>query len=285
MPEAYAEQSTLAPRCKERTKLQSTNSVPNLSIAGHVFILPALLLCLTGCSHNAQPESNHVLIVVPGAGGNGPSYSRMIKGLRAGGVEDSIEIVKWGSPIFLLNLQDPEIHRKAEVALAARLADHARLHPSGRIDLAGHSAGCGVILGALRRSDPNLHVRTIIFLAPSVSPGYNLESALGRADAIHVFYSTLDRLWLGWRASNFGTYDNVKTKAAGNTGFIQLDRLPPSLQSKLIQYPYDPAWRALGHHGGHMESTAFPFAKNILAPLLTKNDGDLTRRASPPAKL
>jgi len=142
-----------------------------------------------------------------------------------------------------------------------------------------------VILGALRRSDPNMHVNIVILLAPSVSPDYNLEPALGRADAIHVFHSTLDTLWLGWRASNFGTYDNVKTKAAGNTGFTQLDRLPPSLQSKLIQYPYDPAWRALGNHGGHMEAMAFQFAKTVLAPLLTEDVGDQTRRASPPAKL
>ena len=43
-----------------------------------------------------------------------------------------------------------------------------------RIDLIGHSAGGGVILGALRRLPADVPVDRVVLLSPSVSPGYEL---------------------------------------------------------------------------------------------------------------
>jgi pimeloyl-ACP methyl ester carboxylesterase len=256
MPHPIVEQPCAPCRPEVRRKLPS------------LFIF--MLVWIAGCSHNSPASTENLLIVVPGAGGFGFG-SGMIKGLRDGGVDD-VDVFKWGSHVFLLNLQDPVIHLKAETALAARLASHFKQYPDARIDLLGHSAGCGVILGALARIDPDLHVNTVVLLAPSVSPTYNLLPALKRiAGTLHNFHSTRDKLWLSWRVSTFGTYDNIKTKAAGNTGFTNLDRLPPPLQQKVIQHPYDRAWRDLGNDGDHMGPTSRKFAEEMLAPLLNKS--------------
>src|SRR5437773_1834450 len=74
-----------------------------------LLLIAALLACLGGCSSHSQATTKDLLIVVPGAGGYGPAYSGMVKGLQAGGIDESegIRTFKWGSHLFVLNLQDP----------------------------------------------------------------------------------------------------------------------------------------------------------------------------------
>ncbi len=87
---------------------------------------------------------------------------------------------------------------------------------------------------------------------------------------LHVFYSEGDKLWLEWRTGNFGTYDNIKTPAAGHTGFQSADALPPELRGKLVQHAYEPAWADLGNDGGHNGWLAGDFVRQVVAPLLKR---------------
>ena len=111
-----------------------------------------------------------------------------------------------------------------------------------------------------------------MLLSPSVSPGYPLEESLKHVSgALHVFHSDRDTLFLKWRTSTFGTYNNVKSAAAGNCGFAPYPALPPDLAAKLVQHAYDPRWESLGNDGGHMGSAAHDFVRAVVVPLLNSN--------------
>jgi pimeloyl-ACP methyl ester carboxylesterase len=237
----------------------------------HALAWAMLLALASGCSSRPpNPDTPDVVFLVPGAVGDGGHYDELVRGLRAGGVDQRVEVVSWGmpGPLSLLNLQDDTIHRKAEAKLAAELRAWRQRHPESRVSVVAHSAGCGVTLGALALPDTP-SVDSVVLLNPSVSPGYDLTPALPRIDdRLHVFHSDRDRLFLSWRTGTFGTYDNVKTKAAGNVGFNSIDDLPPELNQKVMQHGRDDTWRAQGNKGGHFGTCARKFVAQTIAPLL-----------------
>jgi hypothetical protein len=256
--------------------------VPFPSRWGRHCCLPLLsffsILLLTGCSFRPpNPTTDNVLFFVHGAGGDGPAYDGLIKGLRQGGVTEHLEVLHWGAPgpFLFLNFQNDAVHHSAEQKLADALKSWHDVHPAARIDIIAHSAGCGVTLGALALpQSPAAH--TVVLLNPSVSPTYNLQPALDKITSkLHVFHSNQDNLFLSWRTSTFGTYDNVKTQAAGHTGF-DLSRLPPALREKVTQHPRDQTWPAQQNDGSHFGTTAKDFAQKTLAPLLTDNEQPTT---------
>ena len=229
-----------------------------------------LVLLLTGCTSSSLPDSKDLVLLVPGAGGDGPWYSSLRDGLTDGGVDLPVRKLSWGAPLplYIVNLQNTSIHDRAEQKLAEQIIQWRQAHPDGRLILLGHSAGCGVILGTMARLDPNVHVDHVVLLAPSVSPTYNLHPAAEHVEhLIDVFHSDRDKLWLQWRSGNFGTYDNIKTTAAGNVGF-DLRGLEEPLRDRISQHPYNPDWQRLGNDGGHSGSLAREFVANIIAPLL-----------------
>ena len=209
-----------------------------------------------------------MIVLVHGAGG-GDGYGGLEQGLRDGGVDRPIVMFHWGAPacLFMLNLQDRGIHAAAEKKLAAQMEQWRAAHPAGRMSLIAHSAGCGVALGALGRSGNEVKVDTLILLAPSVSPAYDLSPAVCHISGqLHVFHSDRDTLWLKWRTGTFGTYDNVRTTAAGNVGFTP-ESLPAELRGKVVQHAYDLQWQEWGNDGGHFGGLAKEFAARVLAPL------------------
>lgn len=219
--------------------------------------------CATGCSYRPIPQSSdRRVIFVPGVAGDGAWYDSIYNVCREQGI--TIQPWSWGAPklFFFANFSDPRIHDQAE----QKLARYLEQLPQGvhRIDLIGHSAGCGVILGAVARSTRPVH--TLILLAPSVSPGYDLNPTLNHVqNRIYSFYSEKDVTFLNWRTSYFGTYDGIKTPAAGHQGF-------KTTSERLVQFPYDPAWVELGHDGSHFGSLAKAFVRQKVIPLLLGSD-------------
>ena len=247
-----------------------------LAVLGSVL---ALAMFLGGCANRpANPQTDDVLFFVPGVAGDGGGYDGLIRGLREGGVNQHIEVFGWGAPgpLFVLNFQNDAIHRSAEAKLATAMHQWHEAHPTGRIDIIAHSAGCGVTLGALALPDSPT-AQTVVLLNASVSPTYDLAPPLTKIEGkLHVFHSDQDTFFLSWRTSTFGTYDNVKTKAAGNTGF-DLTNLTPELRDKVIQHPRQDWWADQGNDGSHFGTTAQAFAKQTLAPLLQDTAGDHSR--------
>ncbi len=228
-----------------------------------MLFISLLVLAATGCATRATVATGgDVVFVVAGVGGTS-GYGGIVNALTREG--RTVRPVAWGAPppLFMFNFSNQSIHDHAEKKLARRIIAWRQAHPSGRIDVVGHSAGAGVVLGALGRLEQE-QIREVILLAPSVSPTYDLRPALARIEGtLHIFCSDRDTVFLKWRTSHFGTYDRIKTPAAGYAGFT--GAYPPD---KLVQHPYVPAWRELDNDGGHLGSLAQPFAVRFIAPLL-----------------
>lgn len=227
-------------------------------IVARTLVSAAVLLGAIGCA-NHPPESGPagVAFVVPGAGGDGSDYNALRDELHRAGF--GVRTHRWGAApaLFALNFSNQSIHDIAEAELVDRI--HA-VPGDTRVIVIGHSAGGGVALGAAGRLQ-HRSIDVLILLHPSVSPGYDLAPALAHvAEAAHHFHSQHDTTFLSWRTRNFGTYDRIKSPAAGNVGFA-------STHERLHQRAYDTRFRALGHAGGHWGPLARPFVREHVIPL------------------
>lgn len=231
---------------------------------GKNLVVLTLLAC--GCAHHPKSPDGSIVFLLPGVAGN-EGYSHVISAIESDSNRE-VQTVPWGAPapLFVLNFSNRGIHDDAELKLAKVIEARYTEFPNATIDLIGHSAGCGVILGALKRLPPAMPLRTVVLLAPSVSPTYDLSLPLSHIEALHVFTSPHDTVFLKWRTSHFGTYDDIKTPAAGNIGF-DLSSLSPDLRAKVIEHPYDESWKQLDNDGGHFGTLSNRFAKTIIAPL------------------
>jgi pimeloyl-ACP methyl ester carboxylesterase len=227
-------------------------------------IVALILFVAAGCTEKHPPADKRIVFLLPGVAGG--KYETLTRAIEES-AKCEVRRVPWGAPapLFMLNFSNRKIHEDAERKLAEAILEYRATHPSAEVDLIGHSAGCGVILGALKRLPAHAHIRTVALLAPSVSPKYDLTPAILKLERLHVFTSSLDTVFLKWRTSHFGTYDNIKTPAAGNAGF-DLSSLSSELRAKVIEHPYSDAWKSLGNDGGHFGTLADDFAKKIIAP-------------------
>lgn len=223
-----------------------------------VAAIVATALLAGGCASDppAPKNADRTTLFLPGVFGDGAVYNGLRRAIASN--RSVVRTVTWGFPkvAFVANFSDEKIHEQAEAKLAAVIDQ-----TGGDIHLVGHSAGCGVILGALAKA--HRPVGTVVLIAPSVSPGYDLTIALNRSKVLHYFSSDRDTTFLKWRCGTFGTYDRVKTPAAGYSGFS-------AKSPKLVQHPYDPSWEALGNGGGHSDAIGERFAAAVILPLLTR---------------
>ncbi len=252
---------------------------------GWAVSLRALRLCvslsflvLVGCAtppvHIDRPDA---VIVVPGIGGDGGVYAQVIHSLRDHGSTDCLEVCDWGSsyPIFFISIASQTWHDHAERDLCAKIESIRANHPGGRIALIAHSAGAGVVAGALRRMREGERVGPVIFLAPALSPKFDLGPMLGHTTALHVFYSPGDDFWQGIGPTIFGNYDRAHSGGAGRWGF-KLAGLTGGEREKVIQYCYRPEWKKLGNDGGHYDWMAERFVAEVILPIIDKNPpGDI----------
>jgi pimeloyl-ACP methyl ester carboxylesterase len=231
-----------------------------------IVLVAAVALMLGGCvSPILNAGAANRVIVVPGIVGDGPDYTGLCRGLIAGGDADRIEVFEWGCPwpLMLVNISWQGLHEQTEEKLAAYLA---RLHVE-KVTLIGHSAGCGVILGAIARLDAGQQAGTVILLAPALSPDFNLKPALGHCRTIQVFYSEDDWFWQGLGPQITGEYDGAHRSGAGRRGFT-LYGLDEEEKKRVIQHAYEPDWESFGVYGGHFDWLRPAFGAEVLEPLV-----------------
>ncbi len=233
-----------------------------------MIFLPLAML-LVGCSNRQTPPlTDRVTIFVPGVAGDGGWYDGLFRELSSDG---PVQVMTWGAPkaAFFANFSDEAIHDKAEKALAEKI--EALPASVTRIDLVAHSAGCGVVLGGVAKS--GRAVDSIVLLAPSVSPAYDLRPALKRMRGrLNVFYSDQDVTFLKWRTSTFGTYDRTKTPAAGHLGFDLASLDDDAQRQRIHQFACNPDWKKLGNDGDHFGPVAAGFIREVVLPLLRHRD-------------
>lgn len=233
----------------------------------------AFVVLLAGCATRViAPQRPDTVIVLPGIGGDGDVYAQVVRSLHDHGSDDCLRVYSWGYPwpLFWLTNSSSNLHDFAERQLADQIARWRMDHPHSRIVLIAHSAGAGVVVGALSRLSGPIEVGPVILLAPSLSPDFDLRPALKHADIIHVFYNSNDDFWQGWGPIVFGTYDGAHRSGAGRTGF-SLARFSPGEKARVIQHPYQGEWNDLGNHGGHFDWMAEPFVGAIIKPLIDRS--------------
>ncbi len=237
----------------------------------------SVLLCayVLGCSSNSRGSAAGLILFVPGVAGDGASYRNIVPALRDAGDERTVESFGWGAPsfAFFMNFNNVTIHESAEKKLAARIVDFRTSHPDEPLDIIAHSAGGGVTLGALRKLPEGIHVGRVLLMHPSVSPTYPVTEALRCCDSITLVHSDRDTTFLKWRTSHFGTYDNVKTTAAGNAGF-DLSKIDASARGKLLMVRFEDSDRSLGNDGGHFGPLASAYLRKRIMPLFARPTTD-----------
>jgi hypothetical protein len=233
--------------------------------------LSLFILAIGGCATPVyHPDAPNTVIVVPGVGGDGPSIARVVHALDDEGDPDCLQVLEWGYhlPLFFINISDTGLHQRTEQRLALLITQWRRMHPGSRIVLIGHSAGCGVILGAMPRLDPGIGpVGPVILMAPAVSPAYDLSAALPHVNILHVFYSEYDVIWQGIGPWIFGLYDGEHGSGAGRVGFTA-SGLSPDLKKKLVEHPFQWSWLDMGNYGGHFGAISHGFMTQIIKPLI-----------------
>jgi len=247
-----------------------------------------------GCAHEnraapattrpaTQPTALHIHL--PGIGGYRNVDRGMLRGLREGGYTERIRVHDWtGNDTGLAALMATKRHKDEAARVAQMIADELSVNPHTRITVSAHSAGAGIITWALEQLPPDAKIDTLLFIAPALSPQYDLSRALAHVRGnVYVIYSPYDSAVLGIGTKMFGTVDGVKVEAAGKVGFKQPAKADAQQYEKLVQIPYHSQWVKLGNIGDHIGGLSRPFAKSVLAPLLAR--GELpTEQESAPAR-
>jgi len=255
-----------------------------------------LSLCLVGllagCRAPASIRSperyqNGVVFVLPGIEGTSVWNRNLSVGLNDAGVASAIEVYDWtykipGANIF--NLTNLERNRQQAARLAQRILQQQQKYPNTPIHLIGHSGGGGIAVLTLEALPAGKQVDQVVLLAPALSPDYDLGPALRHARfGIVNFYSQLDMGFLGLGTTVFGSIDRDRGPSAGAVGFDTPRRGSAEVRklyaSKLRQVRWTPEMMKHGATGGHMGWMSQEFARETLAPIIRRNEGEAERRA------
>jgi hypothetical protein len=240
----------------------------------------SVLLCTLALSH-AQAAAPHrpappvekqprpYLLHIPGIGGLLRMDSILLAGLQTGGLDADYDTFDW-------TCQDPGLNalvnlprnRQQAQLIADKIARQYRANPRQPILITCHSGGAGLVAWALEKLPDDVTIDTLLFLAPALSPRYDLSQALKHVkNKAYVFYSPNDPI-VGAGTKAFGTIDRVRTEAAGSVGFTRPDPADEAAYAKLVPMPYQDAWMQQGNVGDHIGPMARRFAQLTLAPLL-----------------
>ncbi|MCP4248732.1 MAG: hypothetical protein GY778_16940 [bacterium] len=191
------------------------------------------------------------------------------RGLRRGGCGARLGLFRWsGRAGALLVLPDLMRQRRLSTKadrLARRIDRLAAEHPGTPVHLCGYSSGCYLVTEAVKRIKRPEAVGTVILLAGSMSPGYELDAVADRVRALHSFHSGADFLINGLGPWLVGCNDRQRALAAGMVGFAA------SRPAPVNQHGWSPRDVRMGYLGDHFSITASGFIAARVAPLLTNS--------------
>jgi pimeloyl-ACP methyl ester carboxylesterase len=208
------------------------------------------------------------VVMLPGIECSSWQFAGTVLGLRDAGLDRAVKIVQWGhSPFgYFNNLMNLRFNRVRAKRVAGRIGEYQADFPERPITLIGYSGGGGMAALVAGMLEERVMLDRVILIAAAISPNYDFSKALARSRSGMVnFYSPGDGFILGWGTRAFGTIDRQKTVAAGRVGF--LDEQGVMIENdRLVQIGWEPAWRDLGHDGGHVGWLSRAWAKQVLAP-------------------
>jgi len=249
--------------------------VAAMAVAG-LSLLVAGIGCTTRNRDYASPErlETGLVISLDGVGGYnwGPRWLRT--GLDEAGVKAAIIIYDWSkgpTGLFVGDLMAKERNQVAANDLASRVATYVSAMPNRPVTLIGHSGGAAVVVWALEAMPENCKVERAILLAPALSPDYDLTKALRAVRSrLYVMYSGADVGLMGAGTAVFGTMDRQHSVSAGLVGFKLTPEADLGEYTKVRQVGWSLSLLKMGHMGGHMGWTGTRFAREFLAPIITR---------------
>jgi pimeloyl-ACP methyl ester carboxylesterase len=231
-----------------------------------LIVSPAVVRAQEGCCR-------HDVIFVADGAGNFQITSKMLRGVvEETGAPLTVHTFAWshGYKKVLYDQIDLSHARAQGQHLAELVLAYRQQYPEARIHLAGHSAGCMVVLSATEHLPPGT-LDCVLLLAPSVSAEYDIRPALRAVrHGVEVYYSSHDWLYLGLLTKVVGCADRLRCGASGHKGFSLRIESPADadLLERLHQYPWQPADRELGNDGGHYGAYQPEFLKARVFPVL-----------------
>jgi hypothetical protein len=211
---------------------------------------------------------------LPGIGGNSPIHRWWCHEIRRAGPTTRSDLYDWtGRRWPITVLQSVERNRAEAKNVAEHIVKLRRAHPDARIVISSESGGAGPAVWALEQLPNDVFVDDLVLIAPALSPGYDLSSALKhvRGNA-HAFISEDDNFILAWGTRTYGTIDGKRVDAAGHCGFVEPDGADALQYEKLIQVRHKPAWSKYWNFGGHGGAMSPAFAKHVIAPLIARGE-------------
>lgn len=217
-----------------------------------------------------------LIIVLPGIESESFLNHSIAWGLSDGGWQGAIELYDWTTSLSLLllfHLRSWRRNQRQASVIARRVMQYQAEYPGRPVHLIGHSGGGALAVMALEALPTSERVTSAILLAPALSPGYPLITALDHTErGIWSFWSPLDVIFCGAGTLLLGTIDGKWMLSAGMIGFRTLKKLDDVTHSvyeqKLHQIPY--SWRMLGDFnlGGHFGCVNRVFVEKWVAPVL-----------------
>jgi pimeloyl-ACP methyl ester carboxylesterase len=197
---------------------------------------------------------------------------RQVMGERGG--RRLVRPVRWGHGFgrWHSDLTNVANHRARALDVIGEVLDWRGRRPGSPVYLVGKSGGAGIVVRALEGL-PEGSIEAVVLLAPALSPGYDLSTALKavRREMV-VFWSPMDVVILGAGTWLFKTVDRVRSVGAGMTGFrppAGLDEAGRSEYAKLRQVRWSPSMASTGYLGGHVGPDLPAFLRKYVVPLLT----------------
>ena len=189
------------------------------------------------------------------------------RGLRRGGCGARLDLFRWSGWAGALLVLPDLMHQRRLLTEADRLARHidrlAARHPGTTIHLCGYSSGCYLVTEAVKRLERPEAVGTVVLLAGSMSPGYELGEVADRVRTLHSFHSGADFIINGLGPWLLGGNDRHRALAAGMVGFTA------SRPTPVNEHGWSHRDVRLGYLGDHFSITAAGFIAARVAPLLT----------------
>ena len=230
-----------------------------------------ILLIGAGVARAESVEPRPFLLHINGIGGERLFDRTLVGALKQAGLEADCETHDWTHGDFgLTALQAYDKHRAEAKKIANRLVERAKQFPTAPIYITAHSGGTGVAAYALEMLPEDVKIQSIFFLAPALSPEYDLSKALRHVTgSLYVFTSPYDSVVLDTGTKMFGTIDGVRGAAAGLRGFLQPSTGDAEQYKKMVHFPYQKGWLVkYGNAGSHICSMRPKFARMFLGPLL-----------------
>ena len=256
-----------------------------------IWAILLFLLSATGCISVPTPTGSRQLPVgstyllhLPGVTGVTCFDQWWLNAFRDSKAVEAADFYDWTGPHGWINvLHAVERNHVTAARIAAFISEIKQVNPTSHIILSSESGGTGVAVWALEALPADVRVDEALLIAPSMSPDYDLTAALRHvAGTMYYLTSPADDLTNGLGTSFFGTIDGKHGLGAGLVGFHAPANSDARQYGKLVRVPYDLRWMVWGNFGLHTGGMSAPFARNVLAPMLIRDEKRLRREELEP---